>query len=895
MKNISFDNPYWLLLAIPLLLALLIPFFISINKDNRSKGWITSLILHILIVICVTLAAAGLLHTTVMTRTKVYVVADVSHSMKQNFDVVDGYIREIEQALPQNSKLGIVCFGKDNVILTSSGTAVKSVREAVVDDSGTDIASALDFTSTIFSEGELKRIILITDGCDTTSEGSIVSAVERLAAKEIKLDTIYVDSNLKEGDTEVQISDVEYTASTYLDHQTEVKLLVEANNASDVILDLYSKGEEETEYQKIDTTVLSAEEGLNLVSFPLPTNVSGTFDYKAVLTASQDTSSHNNAYTFTQTVAGKRKILLITEQRSDVNAMTELYSSAAEIDSYVIGGMMKNIPYTVEDLSAYDEIILSNVDIRKINNIGAFVDSVDIVVSRFGKSLITVGDLLMQNKDDEIFTRLEELLPVSFGNANKDEKLYTIILDVSRSMNDTSQLIIAKDAAIKLLSLLDDADSVVYVPFAGTVLVEAGWKPMKLGDIVDFEGVAEGTTYREWLYREIQEAEPYQGTLIGAALDQAYQNIKGLSFGESQVMLISDGLSYSHENEDAVDIAKKMRNEGITVSTISVISNQNQLPAIAEAGGGTHYSIQRAEEVADLVFATIADELTESVIEKKTPVNIVTYRDDVLEGILSLPDVYGYLNSKAKPDATTVLSVDYQKNADTIKPVPLYAYRDHGNGRIATFTSSLSKDWLKDWNAAQKAEFFGNLLITNTPKSRIDYPFDVNVSYGGEVSTVEILPSYLNPRAKAQLKLTFPSGKVLEKQLAFDLNRYFTTIQTPDIGKYQIEITYAYGNHSFVAHSDFNVPYYPEYNAFTVFDAASVYDFMRTAGKVYTDGKVDLSIDPNEVATYEYSMRIPLLIAAVSLFVIDIFIRKTRWKDIQNFFRRSRVKGGRKQ
>ena len=80
MKNISFDNPYWLFLAIPLLVALLIPFFISVSKDNKNKGWIASLVIHIAIAVCLTLSAAGLVHTTVMTRTKVYVVADVSYS-----------------------------------------------------------------------------------------------------------------------------------------------------------------------------------------------------------------------------------------------------------------------------------------------------------------------------------------------------------------------------------------------------------------------------------------------------------------------------------------------------------------------------------------------------------------------------------------------------------------------------------------------------------------------------------------------------------------------------------------------------------------------------------------------------------------------------------------------
>jgi len=892
MKNISFDNPYWLLLAIPLLVLLLVPFFISANKDNRNRGWILSLVLHILIVGCVCVAAAGLIYTTVMTRTKVYVVVDVSHSMSRNFDEIDGMIEDIADSMPSNSRLGIVCFGRDSTILTSSGTAIKSVREAVVDDSGTDIAAALDFTSTIFSEGELKRIILITDGCDTTSGGSVVSAVERLSAKKIKLDTIYVDSNLSADDAEVQISDAEYTASTYLNHENEVKLLVEANTAGEVLLDLYVKGEEENDYTKIDTTVFAAEEGINVVSFSLPTGAYGSFEYKVILTTPNDTSERNNTYTFTQTVAAKRQILLVTELGSDVERLKTLYGEDAEIDAYVVGFRQQGIPYTVEALSRYDEIVLSNVDVRKIHNAGAFIDSIDTVVSSAGKSLITLGDLSMQNKDDALFEKLEELLPVSFGNANKDEKLYTIILDVSRSMNDTSQLIIAKDAAIKLLSLLDDADSVVYVPFAGKVLVEEGWKPMKLGDLVNFDESAKEMTYREWLYREIQEAAPYQGTLIGAALEQAYQNIKDLSFGESQVMIISDGLSYSHENEDAVDIARKMHAEGITVSAISVISNDTRLPAIAEAGGGTHYAIREASDVAELVFATIADELTESVIEKQTPVNIVTFRDDVLEGILSLPDIHGYLNTKGKPDATTVLSVDYQKNTDTTVAVPLYAYREHGNGRVATFTSSLSGEWLDGWSDAQTKQFFGNVLVTNTPRERVDYPFGLTVTYGGDHSTVEVLPAYLNPRATARFRLTLPDGTVKETQLAFDLNRYVSDFETPDTGKYRVEIIYSYGSHSFAASTFFDVPYYPEYDEFAVRDASNVYDFMRNAGTVYTNGEIDLTPDKNEIATYEYSMRIPLLITAVVLFVLDVLVRKLRWKKRKGFFRRLRERGG---
>ena len=275
--------------------------------------------------------------------------------------------------------------------------------------------------------------------------------------------------------------------------------------------------------------------------------------------------------------------------------------------------------------------------------------------------------------------------------------------------------------------------------------------------------------------------------------------------------------------------------------------------------------------------------------------NIEVFRDETVEGILSLPNVSGYVNSKAKLDATMVLSVDYQKNASTTVAVPLYSYREHGNGRVATFTSSLSGDWLENWGDADKAAFFGNVLVTNTPTERIDYPYTLTVEYGGDSSTIEIVPSDLNPTAVASVKITAPDGTVAEQQLVFDLNRYFTSFDTPDTGKYNIEITYSYGTHSFSSINCFNVPYYSEYDAFAVFDVASIHKFMRGIGQISTDGTLNLETDKNKVDTYELNFRIPLLIIAVVLFVVDVAVRKMKWKDIKDLFLKITGKGGAQQ
>ena len=88
MKNISFDNPYLLLIAIPVILAIMIPYFIVRNKDNKSSTWIVSLFIHAAITVLVTLALAGLAKTTLLTETSIYVVADVSHSSERNLDKI---------------------------------------------------------------------------------------------------------------------------------------------------------------------------------------------------------------------------------------------------------------------------------------------------------------------------------------------------------------------------------------------------------------------------------------------------------------------------------------------------------------------------------------------------------------------------------------------------------------------------------------------------------------------------------------------------------------------------------------------------------------------------------------------------------------------------------------
>ncbi len=909
MKNISFDNPYLLLVIIPLLLCIIVPILIAIRKENKSKSVFVSMVLHVIISACVVLALAGLIRSTVMTKTQIYVVADVSYSANRNLDKIDAYIEEVREKLPKNAEVGVVVFAKEAKVLVEMGGEPLSVKEHhgykhdVI--SGTDISSALDFTAGLFDDDVIKRIVLITDGKETKldAEGALVNAVENIYSNGIYLDAVYLDDNLSEDAREIQISDVQFADSTYKDHAATATLLIESSyDTDDVNLDFLVDS-------VLDSSMsLSLSKGYNIVNFDLPTSYAGRYDYRFVIRAKdQNDSTFNNTYEFTQEVVDGLHILLVSWDEADLARVTDMYGDTAEIDAYIKN---PNVPCSVEELCRYDEIILSNFDVRDLNNVTAFIDGIDTVVSIFGKSLITMGDLRIQNKTDDALVQLEDMLPVKFGNNDQDPKLYTLVIDASRSMQNFSSLIIAKQAAVQLINMLEEKDWVTIVTFWGEISTIQTPIPVK-----DDEG-------RTALIEKINGIKPYQGTVIGKALEEAraqletYQN----QFSEIQIMLISDGMSYTLENDDPVEIVTGLYENGITTSVIHPTGREEGKPtlqAIAEAGGGSYFPIVRESELMDIMFSEVADELTDSVIHGETPVKLHREADDILDGIKVLPPVLGYTYARAKASATTVLTVDFRKSSGNTQEVPLYAYWNYGNGRVASFTSTLTGEWAELWLENENSDrFFDHMLRTNIPTEHIDCPFTVNVNYDSFRAEIEILPVNLNPSAIAEVTVTLP-GEIRQDPvtLSFDSARYFYEFDITTTGKYTVDITYRFGGTTDAEEDDdiidldkpvvstekvfservtFNIPYSSEYNSFEVFDPAVLHAAVRNRGTVSEGVIPSLDNDDKEIATYTVRYIVPLMIMAAVLYMIDIMIRKLKWHDIKSFFGIKSGNGGRK-
>ena len=932
MSNINFDNAYLLLIAIPLIVLFTVPFVIAVRKDNRNGHNIASQIMHVVMAIIIAFAAAGTTITSVLTRTEIYVVADVSYSANKNLDTIDNYIKKLN--LPRNSKVGLICFGADYELVCKPGdlSRIKSVKSANVDDSQTNIAEALEYAGTLFNRDVIKRVVLITDGRQTDERDGYAMrrAVDTLENKDVKVDAIFLDDKLSENAREVQISSAEFTRSAFKGREEEVIVSVRTNYAVNAAMYLY-KNEILVQRRAIALT-----EGINSVEMTLDTDESGTYDYEVVVEADGDVSGYNNNYRFTQTVADEIKVLIVTSVWEECEELINQFGGNASIDIYENAAyrlfdkneyaakyvnndkinlycfteglttanypnlVARSVPVTIEELCKYDEIILSDVDITDIKNATEFVKNLDTVVSTLGKSLVTLGNMNIQYREEQELRDLNKMLPVRFGNNDEAPKLYTMVLDASRSMEGDRISAVKKIAAGILNSnMLSNTDEVLIITF--------------YGDVEPLTQAPRPASQREELINLIENIEVKQGTVIGKGIEWAYRIIKDLDYSDKQVVLISDGLNLSGD-DDPVEVVREMYSEGIVTSVVDIGRNGDNgvdsstgepnpsgsvsaealalLRDIKTEGHGSYNYINALAlegQVPDNVFGEMAEKLSgDVVLGVDATVKINRQIDDVLAGLQGgMPDITGYVCSSAEASATTVLQINHVNGAKE-KTVPLYSYWKYGNGKVSSFTTSFyfgAGDMnIRYWEGEVAEVFFDNVFVTNVPNEKNESPYQLDVIQESSYTRVQIVPPNLHFNARATVKVTNPAGEVTEREMSFDSYYYYYEFESAVEGKYDIEVTYSYNEADYAARSAVNVSYSSEYDAFAEYEANTLHKALNGRGQVSVDGKLTIENDKNESGTYVIDLALPLLIVTVVLFVVDIVVRKLKWEDVVSFF-----------
>lgn len=925
MNSINFDNPWLLFLALPIAVLFIIPYAVAIRKDNINGHNIASGIIHILMAVLIGFVAAGTSIVTTVTETNVYVVADVSYSAHKNLDAVDGYISDLSESLPKNSKMGVVTFGKNYQLLTSLGGKIQSVKNSLVDDSATDIISALRYTGELFREDVIKRIVLITDGNQTaeTDENALKRQVDALAERNIHVDAIYLDDNIKADARELQLTAAEVTPTTFSGGDVSAKLTINCScPATTASTDedgkpvtvpyevgafvevtrhgTFENGTEET--VELERKFERFTRGDNFYELPLYTERAGVYDYEVKIkaeNAAEDENSLNNVISFTQEVAGKPRVLIIYDDPADEEILYEAYGDSAEITSYYFAST--EIEDSVEWLNKFDEIVLANVNATGIRHYNNFLRCLKISVGDFGKSLITFGDTNIQNDNHGELKVLSDMLPVIYGKSEGQEKLYTLLIDTSRSMEQDGRLDRAKRAAKEVVEMLSDKDTVSLVQFNGSP-DDIEPKLVKVG-----EG-------RQQLLEEIDKLEVRQGTNIPAALQFAVPTATGGSYAERRLMIFSDGINFTTDTA-AQSVRRSisvLRNRGVVSSALDVGrgSNVSQNAGaaavrllkneIAVAGGGQYLDITTDKNLEKV----LESELPSDINDSEGTNSLITVRrrnDEALKDVdtsalesNALINKFIYSHERPTGSVTTVLEVDFiGAGSSSSTAVPLYSYWSYNNGKVATFATGLSSGsnqnyWI-DMSSQMRKQLLQGIFRTIVPEQKISEPFTVEIEATEGYATVALTPDKMSLDAVTSVQVTSPDGTVSKSvPLASAATKFTHTFITGEEGKYLVKLTYKERETGelYTVERAVHLSYSSEYDSFAHYDAGTLHKMIGSNGIVSEKGAFRIVNDEKEVGLYNVSLNMPLLTACVVLFAVDIAVRKLKWEDIKSLFKR---------
>lgn len=888
MSNIKFDNPWLLFLIIPFVGLVIAGFFIVPKQKRFRPKNIISLAIHMVLAVTLSFSFSNMQFLTSSQEVELYLVADCSDSQKTNVEQIAKTVNQIRSEADNTTKVGLVAFAKDFKVLYKAGSnlndsdVTKSLNSVFETEdfnrSATDLQGALEYTDSLFNKTAIKRMVLVTDGIET--DNSALSAVETLLANNVSLDVVGLDQ--KTGD-EVAITGLEYTDHCFLNRKENVKVMIRSKKGAPATLTLTSNGE------IVSTQSLTLSKGLNIATFALDSSTLGTKDYQVSVNCTKDSFKENNERSFSQDYTDDFSVLFIGSSSDELTNLKNLnsFSQKTKIDSYID---RSDVPYLLSDLVKYDEIVVSNTNLTELDNSEEFINNLYTAVNDYGKTLMTFGSTFSGQSASGSSAKYNDLLPIQ--NQSDGAKALVLVIDRSGSMQTDSRLSKAKNGAIKVLDVLNENDMVSIVSFSDTVKVHQAMTSVK---------------NKDQIIEAISKIKVDGGTVLSSGLKEAQKQLRGLDVEYKNIIALTDGSTASGDEKKCLRLVSDMADENICSSFINITNSSGAsfLKKCANKGNGSYYYCRTAASLENIILTSVSNDMANKPVvgDNDTPsfaVQINDVNDATISGISSLEPVTGYIFSHMKPDANTVLTVQYKKTITdesgnsnvVVSTAPLFAYWTYGKGTVASFTSNIGGDyaeWTQDFRAEQSGKtFLQNMVTQCLPSRSATSPIDITYTNNGFSSAVSVLSSDNNPEARAHIKVVDPNGKSIgEYDFYFDGKYYSGTIalsmddQGKVIsGKYTLDVHYQTQDSSKAFNT--SLPLFfdcsKEYDSFSNDgDAAMMYRLAKLANGTYSNSSdYHYKATSSEVVQKSYHSTMTFfLITSVVLYLIDIFIRKS--------------------
>jgi hypothetical protein len=354
------------------------------------------------------------------------------------------------------------------------------------------------------------------------------------------------------------------------------------------------------------------------------------------------------------------------------------------------------------------------------------------------------------------------------------------------------------------------------------------------------------------------------------------------------IIFISDGEPSAGDAERYKFWLQENAKNGITTSFIGVRctnSAKNTMKVLL-----TQYAGMSEDNFHDVVDLNSASSTIKKDFEvnKIMDVNYETFtpkindvNSPIVEGVLqeNMPSLDGFYGLKAKEDADVILSGRF---------TPIYAQWSFGLGRVGTFACDLNGTWSSSFIDTPEGNAIVNNIIASLFPLEDLKPKEIEVEHeGGNYFTKLNVFTDLEDGQYIEVTVTSPDTEGGESNIQIltagaedNYSRLSFTVKTPGI--HQIITSKRAADGTLLAETVVYkaLSYSQEYNVFTDKDAAKA-----LSEQLATDGRGIIIDEPYQV--YENAAkfrhvdidpRIPMMIALLILFLLDIAVRKFKWK-----------------
>lgn len=783
-----FTDPYWALLFLPLAAGLVFSWrhMHGIAKARKRFAFFTRFALAS----CLIIALMGPQSHRPNKGTAIVFLMDRSDSVsEEDRRKEEEFVDSVLKSLGPEDSGSVVSFGKEPVFESAAGGKRSLGRMmSKVDPSASDLAAAIRLASASFPEGKARRIVVLSDGNETT--GDAARAAEAAALDGVTLD--YVPLGGQERRTETSILELQVPSDRRSGQPFQLRTLIESSAEQTATLVIERNG------TAVEKRSVNLSRGKNWVTLDQKIEDTGFYRFRAAIEAAEDSDSRNNVGAAFVNVRGKPRVLVLQGDTARTDLTDALSKQGVTADLAGPGG----IPVRPEEIQPYDAVILNDINAQ-------FFSPQQMELLRAATNDTGIGLAMIGGEDSFLpggwyGTPVAEALPVDLDVRQRKSFPSTtvlIVVDTSGSMGMVEDGIekykLAIKAAEKTAELLSPNDR---IGVAGST------------DDIEYVAPIQKLTNKQAVISNIRKLRPGGGGVYAEpSMTFASKELSSENTKVRHLIFLADGADTDSYGR-SLAIAAHMRQEKITTTVVAIGGGKDEkfLQDLARVGGGQYHLADKASKLPQ-IFTQDVSVMSRSAIEEGAFLPIPIFGEETLKGIdpASIPPLYAYCLADIKPLAKLGMK--------SHKSDPILATWQYGLGTSLAFTSDAKAQWAAPWVPWEGfAQFWAQAVrIVSRRSSENDYQMEVKPVGGYGELTLYANDRLGNPLSSndKKVRVSAPQGGSHDIVLLQEAPGVFKgRFPADELGSYIVSVVEpGLDGQNRVSSSGFSVPYPPEY------------------------------------------------------------------------------------